>query len=332
MSLINQVLHDLDQRRAEGEGAARLPKDVRALPAATKSRMPWMLGGGLGVLALAGASWGVWSTWGPARPLPTVESVPVQVVMNTPLPALPAPEPVVVGSAAAPVALPSAPAIAVQASPVVIQEERLQRPAAELGRLPSLKLSGELKSAGAWEAPQPFATAPPAVVSESGDISKSPAESTPQERAERLYRAATSMLAQGRRDDGLTTLRAALREDPAHVAARQVLIRFYLDVKAWDAAQGVLRDGLNVLPKQSGWPMLLARLLLDRNDPAAAFSVLEKHEPYSAYSADYQAAMGATLQRLNRLSDAELRFTRATDLEPANGRWWLGLGWRRLER
>ena len=140
--------------------------------------------------------------------------------------------------------------------------------------------------------------------------------------------AAIEALAQinlGRADDGLTILRAALREDPAHVAARQTLVRMYVDSRSWDAAAGVLRDGLAHRPEQAAWAMLLSRLLVERGDNAGALQVLEKHEAAGHGNASYLAGLAAVLQRVDRHADAAVRYEQASRLEPANGRWWLGL-------
>ena len=53
MSLINQMLQDLDNRRAAHGVGTHLPNDVRPLPQHNPSRLPWVLGG-MVVLVLAG--------------------------------------------------------------------------------------------------------------------------------------------------------------------------------------------------------------------------------------------------------------------------------------
>ena len=47
MSLINQMLQDLDARRAAHGVGANLPKDVRPLPVLKSSRVPAVLGDGV---------------------------------------------------------------------------------------------------------------------------------------------------------------------------------------------------------------------------------------------------------------------------------------------
>jgi MSHA biogenesis protein MshN len=172
----------------------------------------------------------------------------------------------------------------------------------------------------------PVQEAAPASTNASTGIEKRALEPNPREQAERLYRSALSQLAQGREQDGMATLNAALRSDPEHAAARQLLIKLNIDRRAYEAAGADLEEGLRRLPQQTGWAMLLSRIKLDRGDPEGALAVLERHENHAGSAADYQAAIAAVLQRLNRLSESAARYLRAAQSEPTNGRWWLGLG------
>jgi MSHA biogenesis protein MshN len=362
MSLINQVLNDLEQRRADA-GSARLPRDVRPLPA-VQSLRGRLIGVGAALIGLLAVAIWAWQTWGPDRPLPAVAGDTAQAVQNTAMPPLAVltpdsssgerPEPVLSASAVphGEVVPPGTPVAAAQ-------------PVARGDGLPSLRLSSELlvgspprAAAGASQVPSPasaprtsapreamapaplpdpaaapalapaasVATPPVAPVDPAtGLIDKQPVATTAQERAERLYRSALAQVNAGRADDGLTTLRAALREDPSHVAARQTLIRMYVESRSWDAAAGVLRDGLERRPDQAAWAMLLSRLLVERGDNAGALQVLEKHEAGGGGGAAYLAGMAAVLQRSDRQADAAVRYEQAARAEPANGRWWLGL-------
>ena len=341
MSLINTVLNNLEQRRAEATGG-RLPREVRPLPTNPGRRGP-ILAAAFGlILALPAGIW-AWLELGPARPLPTVPAAQAQAVLYTALPPLvvPVPEPPVAsprtslpeaGSGLPPAAgtnagvtavvVPSTPALKLSSDLSLrpaTSTARAERPVSVTSPAPPNAAATALARGSAAAEKESAAAALP------GTIDKQSADATPQETAERLYRSALVLLNQGRSDDGLTTLRAALREDPAHVPARQMLIKIYLDSRSWDAAQGVLSDGLGRVPQQSGWAMLLSRLLAERGDNPGALKVLETHEVAGRSSAAYQAAIGAVMQRLGRQGEAIGRFQQATQLEPGNGRWFLGL-------
>ena len=327
MSLLNQMLNDLDQRRAEAAGAPVLHRDIRPLPAAPSSMISGWVWMGMVLLALIGGGLGWWFYYGPERPLPPVPvptpaqqgaaALPELVATAPVIPITPLPEPLVAEGMAA--------AGPLAAGPAAPPAQSASAPPVPVKSSAKLRLSGEL-------------TLPPGMVQEAtvaspvgsdGAIEKKDLVLNAKDQAERLYRAAVTYLAQGREQDGWNTLRAALKDDPEHLAARQLLVKISVDRRNYDQARDDLEEGLRHLPKQTAWALLLSRLYVDRNDPAKALAVLERHEGHAGNAADYQGAMAAMLQRLNRHAEAEGRFVRATQSEPANGRWWLGLGMAR---
>lgn len=320
MSLLNQMLNDLEQRRAEAGGAPTMHREIRPLPAVRQvSVLPRVALGSvvLGVL-VAGVYWGL-NRAADLPPAPTPSSAPAVTpaqVSDVALPVLT-------------VALPPAAPVASQET-----EGRAAVPAPVAAAVPAagaatLRLSEQLSMPLAAAPVAAGVAAVPPDASVGGVIEKRALEPNSREQAERLYRVAVNQLSQGREPEGVATLRAALREDPEHQAARQTLIKIHLDRRAYAAAESELDDGVQRLPKQISWVLLLARLRVDRGDVAGALGTLERHEGDAVRSAEYQAAMAAILQRLNRLPEAEMRFERATQIDPGSGRWWLGLGMAR---
>lgn len=310
MSLLNQMLNDLEQRRAEAGAAPTMHREIRPLPVVRQSSL-WPRLVVLGVLIVSLALVAYWAMFQrpatPAAPASAVTPVTAAQVSDVALPVLS-------------ISPPSAAVALAEPTPPAPPESRPVVPAVSAA---NLQLSERLSL------PAPVVASPAPTLPETAAIEKRTIEINPREQAERLYRSGINQLAQGREQDGVTTLRAALRDDPEHFAARQTLVKVLLDRRAFAAAEGELDEGLQRLPKQTAWALLLARLRVDRGDAAAALAVLERHENDAMPAADYQAAMAAVLQRLNRLPEAEARFERATLLEPANGRWWLGLGMTR---
>ena len=126
---------------------------------------------------------------------------------------------------------------------------------------------------------------------------------------------------------GTEGLRAALRLDAFQVAARQLLVKLLLEAKNQDEAIQVLREGLGGQPAQIGWAMSLARLQVDRGELDGAWHTLEHSLPAAGNSPDYLGFSANVLQRLGRHDDAAGQYRKAAQLAPADGRWWLGLGW-----
>jgi MSHA biogenesis protein MshN len=171
----------------------------------------------------------------------------------------------------------------------------------------------------------PAPVPPPAAVGPV-KIEKSPILATPRDRADAEYRRAENALAAGRSAEGIEGLRAALKQDPSYVQARQMLLRQLLEMRKIEEAMSVLQEGLELQPAQTGWAMSLARLQLEQNDIAAADRTLARSQVYAEASADYAGFEGHIKSRLGATRAAVAHYQRATRLAPNEGRWWLGLG------
>lgn len=364
MSLINQMLRDLDARKAAHGAGSGLPNDVRPLPSAPSARWPIVLAL-LVTLLLIGAigAFYVFPGLMPGRledvasPAQLQGSGPAQAPVTTAAPATetanPATEPPSLVSPASPLApdglsaetargdeakaeteselqvlggslrmddvlsLPekaakvpdsrvpprSAPRLPERSTPIKTDEQRVEAPQPELTN----------------RAAASQATLPP-------QIEKTDARSSPREGAETDYRKAILSVNQGRVDEALAGLRSALRQDGAHPAARQLLVKLLLEARRGDEAEQVLQEGLQTQPAQIAWAMALARLQANRDDLVGAWKTLNYSLPAASGNADYQGFSGHILQRLGRHKDAIERYVDAARLSPRDGRWWLGLG------
>jgi tetratricopeptide (TPR) repeat protein len=164
------------------------------------------------------------------------------------------------------------------------------------------------------------------IVATNPTIERTDASGSPRERAETEYRKAIAAVNQGRIAEAVDGLRNALRQDPLHIASRQLLVRLLLEAKRLDEAAQVLQDGLQGQPAQIGWAMSLARLQVDRKDLTGAWQTLNYSLPAAGSNADYQGFTAHVLQRLGRHKEAAEHYQAATRLSPGDGRWWLGLG------
>jgi MSHA biogenesis protein MshN len=145
-------------------------------------------------------------------------------------------------------------------------------------------------------------------------------------RAEESYRAALNAYSQGRTTESLAQARQALVDDPAHLGARQLLLRQLVEQRATDQARNVAREGLQVHPEQVGWASVLARLEMEKGDLAAARQVIDQTLPRAGNSADFHSLAAAVAQRQGKPGEAAEFYRGALRLKPAEGRNWIGLG------
>lgn len=382
MSLINQMLQDLDARRAAHGVGTRLPNDVRPLPKERASYWPLAIALVLALVLALGVGFVV--TRGDAaqtlaslfsRPVPAEAPPRVRPVAAVP-PAPPA-------TSALP---PSAPNPVVEASPPSgggnVTDAGLAAPERNVVRTdlslrmadfidapsettPTATPPARAEKRGASDTrPAARATQSPAAkveetsasergaarTEEKGDekvdakavdkrrdggrmgasppvIERTPAAGSAHERAESEYRKAIAAVNQGRLAEATDALREALRQEALHVGARQLLVKLLLEARNQDDAIQVLRDGISGQPAQLGWAMSLARLQVERGELEDAWQTLDHSLPAAGSSPDYLGFTANVLQRLGRHDEAAEQYRKATRLAPADGRWWLGLGW-----
>ena len=175
---------------------------------------------------------------------------------------------------------------------------------------------------GATEAALLQAGAPPA----SGQISKRDG-ATPRERAMSEYRRAVGFVNQGRIAEGMDAFRSALGFDPSYEAARQTQVALLLEAKRMDEAARLLQEGIALNPSNAAFVMLMARIMVERNDIGGALALLQQHAPAAgAANADYHAFAAALYQRLGRHGEAVAEYGAALRVAPGSGVWWVGLG------
>ena len=339
MSLINRMLQDLDARRETHGAGANLPNDVRPLPAAPPSRLPWMLAAlaGFGVAALA-TYFALREPAAPvAPPAPPVATQPAPLAVQAEAGVAPAP---------VPAAEPVVPEPAEKDVPAEISAARAEAPReSETLAAPARRADAPVEAPRSEPAKREAAALPDKAEAASVRVEKTvetpPAENRaakrvsieksepavpPQDRAETAYRKAIAAVDQGRPAEAQEILRDALRADGLHVAARQLLVRLLLEARQVNEAVEVLREGLHGQPAQIGWAMTLARLQVDRGDPAGAALTLQNSLPAAFGNADYLGFAGHLQQRLGNGQEAASLYQAATRLAPDDGRWWLGLG------
>jgi MSHA biogenesis protein MshN len=353
MSLINQVLQELEKRHAADPGLTSLPPQVRAVRAGPPTVMRMLAVALILVLAAVGALVYLRGGWPPAATTQftvTPPPDPVEKQISAPAPATqtaaapapaPAPGPIEPAVLLAPVSRlseelsfnpdPGAPAVRAAKSKIVA---RAQKPRAA-------------KSAAASPPPEPapvaapvaadppvtaaapdsaIAAAQPAAAESPSAIDKQIREMTVQQRAETVFRSGVAQLQDGRVNAAETSFREALKEDPMHVGARQALLGLLLDARRNDEAEQLLRHALELNPRQPRHAMVLARLEVDRGEVGGAINTLVGALPYVRSDPEYYAFLAAVLQRDGRHRDAVDYYRTALQSSPGNAVWLMGLG------
>lgn len=336
MSLINQMLQDLDQRQA-GEVQRALPNEVRSLPPSRRSSiLPWVMAGGSIALTTAAIYFYLpLAMQSGAAPVAAAVVSPPRIPTDEP-PATPA------AGGGAPIEAPvPAPATA-EPMPLRLSDV-LSMPQPRQSSVPQESRSAPLAKESPAVAPVPVtvpqaspakaASGVAASVASKGEtrdgpvhIEKTPLQPTPQERAESEYRRGAALLAQGQLKSGMDALRSCLKVDGTHAAARQLLLKALLEQRSYDEARELLSEAVQLQPGRYQWAMTLARLLIEKGDAAGAWQSLQASMGAGANNADYQGLAGNVLQRLGNGKDAAEHYRAALRLSPNDGRWWIGLG------
>lgn len=323
MSVINQMLVDLDRRRASGEERNRIPDHVRALPDEARiSRGPVVrvvagaVAAGLALLAA-----GTWWWPGPRSPAvvvsaPAPVAAPVQeretefIARRLTLDLAYVPE----DSGGMP-AGEAAPAVA---TATVIPPRRAPAPVPSPVEEPrAAPVPTPKKAADA----QKVQLAPARV-----EIDKQIREPTPRQRAETEYAKGVAALHRGQSGDARAAFETTLQIDPAHHGARQALVGMLLEARRQDDAGRILQEGLQLAPAQHGFAMALARLQVENGELDAAVQTLARSLDYPGVSPDYLAFYAGLLQRQQKHAEAVAQFQRALGQRGNVGVWLLGIG------
>ncbi len=355
MSLINQVLLELEKRHAADPGVTSLPPQVRAVrtlppPAVRMAAIALILAlGAVGAFVYLGDAWPPGAT-----PRLTAAPPPSQIKkqISAPTPATqtataPALAPALTEPAVQAVLLPpvsrlseqlsfnpdmGAPAVRAAKPKTVARAEKPRAPKSAAASRPAEP--GPVTAAVAANSPVAAAApdsgtatdARPAAAGSPSGIDKQMREMTVQQRAETAFRMGVAQLQDARVSAAEASFREALKEDPMHLGARQALLGLLLDGGRRDEAEQLLRHALELNPRQPRHAMVLARLEVDRGEVGGVINTLVGALPYVRSDPEYYAFLAALLQRDGRHRDAVDYYRTALQSSPGNSVWLMGLG------
>lgn len=344
MSVINQMLRDLDARAASDQERAGLPPRIRTLPPGGQVRRQnlrmLVIGMGAGALLMAGVLLLFRAFSSPDAPpaIPPPPAAPVLPAAVPPAPTFTAPAVPATSAVPADVAEmklsmlvgqtqtkpPTAPVAASSPPPL----PPLPAPPAPPKTLPAMKPVTAPPAAAAKPAPVAASSPAPApqAVAEESQIDKRSKGGHGREFAEAEYRKAMQAVKRGDNEAALPLFKRALELDPDLARARQGYLSVLVAAKRWDMARQVAEQGLALDPTQSGWANIVARLQFEQGDTAGAVQTLERFAVHAPHDADYQGLFAYLLQKQQRPAEAAERFRAALQVRPNEGRWWFGLG------
>ena len=351
MSLINQMLQELDARRADAAGAAPHGGHIRAVREQHAAHPAWWLALALAIVLAAVLAWLLLRPAAVPAPQPPKPPQHSRLARDTgqgqeksasipelrlQAPAMPpaSPDNAVLPPApagskpsgdAGPSLAPAAAPAPTEAPGPAKQENALDvlqapPPITTIQSMPA----APAKAISIPKPPQPKAAAPAPAAPVA--IHKEIKEFTPQQRAENAYHDAILLLQQGKTAEAVEGLELALKLDPKQLGAREALIGALLEQKRNDDAARIAREGLALDVAQPALAMILARLQLDKGGLHQALETLQRSLSYAVDNADYQAFLAALLQRDERHKEAVEHYLQALRLAPRNGVWWMGLG------
>ena len=148
----------------------------------------------------------------------------------------------------------------------------------------------------------------------------------PDQQSDNYYRQALSNLQQGRIAEAQDNLKLALEAKPSNQEARQTLAGLLLDNKRNDEAREVLAAGLAIAPEQTDFRMALARLQVEDNNRADALNTLKQGLAYAKNNADYQGFLATLLQRAERHEEAINYYMASLAINSGSPNGLIGLG------
>jgi MSHA biogenesis protein MshN len=359
MSLLNQMLTDLESRRRDADGSP-LPNLTSAAVPPTRLR-PTVLAGLGGLVLLSGLAYWYFlvpavPATNPAAPVPGQAPVPGPasasgpVVSQTATPP-PGASPATAASTAsaavpatsttASTAAPASAAPVAAATPAATAAAPTTRPAppaATSGTVtrpsePSASAQPRPDSTGsvpAIVAPSPAQppdksarNAPPAAAPAFQGVARK--TESPQQKADFLYRQGLHTLQHGRQQDAVPLLLQAVRTHPDGLEARQTLAVTLMMQGLNNEAEPVLRDGLQRSPGHPALSQLLGRLQLERGQLPQAQGTLERALAGANGDAQLHSLLALVHQRQGQHPQASAQFLAALRSDPSMPGWLTGL-------
>lgn len=149
---------------------------------------------------------------------------------------------------------------------------------------------------------------------------------TPEIRAKALFKKGKGLLKRGQLPEAMALFEESLSVWPLHHEARETMIWVHMRYRMWLHAEEKLTQAIALFPNETRYVILKARLLIEQKQPEVALSVLSSQTPALVESTEFYALKAALLQELERPTEAAELYQALTAFNPRQGAWQMGLG------
>jgi MSHA biogenesis protein MshN len=162
-------------------------------------------------------------------------------------------------------------------------------------------------------------------LSGSDSVNKTIRPLTSEQQAQIAFQDAVKLIGRGDESGAQRALEQALSFEPNHVRARETLSAMLLNTGRVSEAGDSLREGLRLQPTSTPLAKLYARVLVNQGDNAAAVVVLERAAPRVGDDPDYYALLAALYRGVGKHAQAAQVYQEILRLRPGVAAWWMGL-------
>lgn len=113
---------------------------------------------------------------------------------------------------------------------------------------------------------------------------------------------------------------------PEHKSARKQLAALWFGRQSYKDALNLISQGIDLAPNDSEFRVMKARIYLQENKIPQAFYTLNNMPGVNdVFSIEHQSLRATTAQQVKEYSVAAQAYKMLVKIEPTSGRWWLGL-------
>jgi len=218
-----------------------------------------------------------------------------------------------------------------KASALKVAQERIKTLEADIAKNETEQGIKPLSTAELVKEPEQQAIAlakeiipPPAIIKDKPKSVAKIRKISTRERAENWFTQGKEAFQFGLIEDAIAALDKTLILMPLHIEARSLMAAAYYGREQSQEAESILRHGLSLNPDVMRWRILLAKILVEKGSYQSIAPVLSKRYEASA-NIDFWILKGTASQQLGEHKVAKNCFSKLTQLEPGEAKWWLAL-------